>query len=166
MSRGKDRTGADAYHRRSNTGYQSDVISYLPFWQGIPPSNVTSPSLKISLVPKSRRFIFFFLSSSLLLDFLHLSCFFPLPFSTFLSFLLLKTITQTHSLPTLQLSTQMGYREEPLFKEGYATDVLTAEESTVQAPPGDNELHRALKARHITMIGAAPFSPAAHAIPL
>ncbi|RAL15155.1 dicarboxylic amino acid permease agtA [Aspergillus homomorphus CBS 101889] len=45
----------------------------------------------------------------------------------------------------------MGYRNEPLSKEGYATDVLTAEESTIQVP-GDNELHRALKARHITMI--------------
>ena len=44
-----------------------------------------------------------------------------------------------------------GSSDMPVEKQ-YATDFFTAEEN-VEPVPGDNELHRALKARHITMIG-------------
>ncbi|PWY93236.1 hypothetical protein BO94DRAFT_532960 [Aspergillus sclerotioniger CBS 115572] len=43
-----------------------------------------------------------------------------------------------------------GSPDTPVEKQ-YATDLFTAEEN-VEPIPGDNELHRALKARHITMI--------------
>lgn len=77
---------------RANYG-QSDVISY-----HIPPSNVTSPGLKISLVPNSRRAIFFFSPSPPCSTF-SISLFLLFSFfSTSRFFLLLKTITQTHGL--------------------------------------------------------------------
>jgi hypothetical protein len=40
-----------------------------------------------------------------------------------------------------------------------AYDVGVAEKAVLEAPQ-ENELHRALKARHITMIGELPFLPA------
>lgn len=60
----------------------------------------------------------------------------------------------------------MGLREDGSAdispeKRQYVTDYGSGED-TLEAAPGDHDLHRALKARHISMIGM-PFTLTAHA---